>query len=421
MRRAIKFLAPVLGLMLSATVGLLEPMVVNAEIKTIEADGMYVMGDGTKENPAVAKERARDDAKRAASEKASVYVESLSEVQRGQVTQDVIRTISSNVLQVQSSDVKVEVAADNALLFHCHIVALVDSDRAMSQLRLDGAELAEATRRNKELEDQISRVNAELATLKDQYAEAKNEAEKSRIREQVRINEQKFEASQLMEKGASLMNSRDFYAAIKTFQEALIGDPDNAIAYYRLGDAYREIKDYDQAVLHYQKALQLAPTYSDAYNNLGFTYELMSNFDEAVRNYRKAVECDDKYAGAYYNLGNIYYRGQDYRQAIENYRRTVELNSRFILAYNNLGLAYENLGELDQAIESFNKAIGNAPDQTGRHFAEFYNNRGTCYQNMQRFEQALADYDKALSIDPNYSEPKLNRDRLSAWLEGRAR
>ena len=61
---------------------------VEAEVKTIEADGMYIMGDGTLESPSVARERARDDAKRAASEKASVYVESLTEVKDGAVTED---------------------------------------------------------------------------------------------------------------------------------------------------------------------------------------------------------------------------------------------------------------------------------------------------------------------------------------------
>ena len=416
MRRSIKKWALALGLTCATMSGVIVPSTADAEIKNIEADGMYIMGDGTKENPAVAKERARDDAKRAAIEKACVYVESLTEVRKGLVTEDVIRTVSSNVLQVKSSDINVEVAEGNALIFHCHVVALVDSDPVMGQLRLDGAELAEATRRNKELETQVEKVNAELSALKEQYADATSEAEKDQIREQVRLNEQKFEARQLLEQGNDLMKTRDFYAAIRSYREALIADPSNSIVCYRLGDAYREIKDFDSAVSHYRKALQLDASYADAYNNLGFTFELMKNFDDAVLNYRKAVECDDQYAGAYYNLGNIYYRNRDYRQAIDNYRRTVEINDRFIVAYNNLGLAYENLGEFDKAIDSFTQAIENAPDKSGRNFAGLYNNRGTCWQRMERFDEALSDYSKAIEIDPDYAEPRGNREQLSAWL-----
>ena len=366
----------------ASTFGLFNPTTVEAEVKTIEADGMYVMGDSTLENPGVAKERAREDARRAASEKANVYVESLTEVQNGVVTDDVIRTISSSIMQIQSSDVTIEVIEDNALLFRCRLIALVDSDLVLSQLHSDGAGLAEAARQNKELEDQIAKVNAELATLKDQYAEAKNEAEKVQIREQLKLNERKFEANRVMERANEQLRSRDWSSAIASYQDVLALDP----------------------------------AYSAAYNNLGFAYEQTNNPDAAIGNYRKAVEYNDKYADAYYNLGNVYYRNGNYRQAIENYRRTVELNAQFIMAYNNLGLAYGNLNEYDKAIESFTRALENASDKTGRRFAELYNNRGTCHQNMKRFEEALSDYDKALEIDPNYEEPKLNRDRLKAWL-----
>ena len=371
------------ALMLS-TIGLIEPTVADAEIMTIEADGMYIMGDGALESPGVARERARDDAKRAASEKASVWVESLTEVQQGNVTEDVIRTISSSVLQIQSSDVVIEVAEGNALIFRCHLIALVDSAQAMSQLSGDGTELAESARRNKELEDQISKVNAELAALKNDYAEAQNEAEKERIREQVRINEQKFEANRLMEQGNEQMRAQDFNAARQTYMEAVALDP----------------------------------TYSAAYNNLGYLYEQLGDIDGAVHNYRKAIECDGNYADAYYNLGNIYFRDKDFRRAIDNYRQTVGINNQYLAAYNNLGLAYANLSEFDKALESFTKAIDNAVNRSGRQFAELYNNRGTCYQSMQRFEEALADYARALEVDPDYAEPKLNRDRLRAWLNG---
>ena len=378
-----KLRASALAMMLTAsTFGLIEPATVEAEVKTIEADGMYVMGDGTLENPGVAKERAREDARRAASEKANVFVESLTEVQNGVVTADVIRTISSSIMQIQSSDVKIEAIEGNALVFRCHLVALVDSDMVLSQLNSDGTQLAEAARQNKELEDQIAKVNAELATLKDQYAAAKNEAEKGEIREQLKQNEQKFKANQVME---------------------------------RANDQLRSL-DYSSAIASYQEVLTLDPSYSAAYNNLGFAYEQTNDLKAAIGNYRKAVENDARYADAYYNLGNVYYRNGDYRKAIDNYLRTVEINDQFIMAYNNLGLAYGNTKKFDKALESFTKAIENAPEKTGRRFAELYNNRGTCYQNMRRFDEAIADYDKALEIDPNYEEPKLNRDRLKAWL-----
>lgn len=55
----------------------------SAERLTIEATGTYTIGDGLDENISVAKDRAKTDAMRNASEQASVFVESLSVVQEG--------------------------------------------------------------------------------------------------------------------------------------------------------------------------------------------------------------------------------------------------------------------------------------------------------------------------------------------------
>ena len=55
----------------------------HAEKIIIVADGYSIMGDGPEENPAVAQERARKDAKRAASEKAG----GITEVKNGLIRQ----------------------------------------------------------------------------------------------------------------------------------------------------------------------------------------------------------------------------------------------------------------------------------------------------------------------------------------------
>lgn len=404
------------GLVCALSAGLCIPPNAEAEIRTIEADGLYIMGDGTKENPAVAKERAREDAKRAAGEKASVYVESLSEVKNGHITEDVIRTVSANVLEVQKSDITVEVAEGNALFFRCHIVAKVDSGRVAAELGQDGQELAESARRNKELETQVAQVNAELDSLKDAYAKAMNEREKEKIRAQVKANEQKFAAAQLLEQGNIFMREQNFPAASEAFKEALSANPDEPIAYYRLGDACRMMKAYGSAVANYQKAIDLNPDYADAYNNLGFTYEQMGAYGEAFNNYQKAIECDAGYANAYYNLGNNCFRLQHYQEAIENYRQAINIDSRYIMAYNNLGLAYSGLKAYDKAIESFTKAINEAAGRSNVDLAKLYNNRGTCYQQTERFTEASADYAKAAELDPDYTEPRTNQEQLETWL-----
>lgn len=348
MKKLLNAQAFALSLALAALIGLIEPTPTDAEIKTIEASGMYIMGDGPAENFSIARERARENAKRAAVEQAGVYVESISEMHMSELTRDEIRTVSSNVLQIQSSEVSVEVGEGNSLIFRCHIVALVDSERATDQLTRDGAELDDAVRRNKELEARLSGVNAELISIKQQYASARSEAEKDLIGARLKRNEQKFEADRLTEQGNELMRNRNFDAAIRSYNEALNFDPNDALIAYRLGNAHRELGNYAQAVTCYREALSLDAAYADA--------------------------------------------------------------------YNNLGLAYSNLEDYVRAIKSFTRALDNSPDRSSRSFAELHNNRGTCYQLLGRFDEAIEDYARALEIDPGYSEPRVNLERLKAWL-----
>ena len=86
-----------------------DPVAAYAEVKIVEADGYYIMGDGPEENQAVAKERAQAYAKRAASEQAGIYVESIYEVKMSKLTRDEIRTISANVMEVQETEITPEV------------------------------------------------------------------------------------------------------------------------------------------------------------------------------------------------------------------------------------------------------------------------------------------------------------------------
>ena len=92
-----------------------------AEVQTVEADGYYIMGDGLDENQAVAKERARANAKRVASEQAGLFIESISEVKGGKLSKDEIRTIASTVLQIKSDSVNLEVENED---FNDHVEKL---------------------------------------------------------------------------------------------------------------------------------------------------------------------------------------------------------------------------------------------------------------------------------------------------------
>lgn len=107
-----------------------------AEVVEISASGTYLVGDSPDENFALAKDRARLEAKRLAAEKAGVYVEAYSKVNNLQLAQDEIHTFTAKVLKIKSEEFTVTTREDKYIVFTCTIVADVDTDNInMAQLK----------------------------------------------------------------------------------------------------------------------------------------------------------------------------------------------------------------------------------------------------------------------------------------------
>ena len=122
----------------------------------IEADGVSMMGDN--DTPKSARDAARNEAMRAATERAGVYIESVSEVQDYALTRDEIRTVAAAVLRVLDEQITPELVGD-AWRYRVHLVCSVDTDGIdLAALARDKAELARLTRER----DALQRENNDL-------------------------------------------------------------------------------------------------------------------------------------------------------------------------------------------------------------------------------------------------------------------
>ena len=93
-----------------------------AQKYNIVAEGSYTVGD--RDTREVAKKHAVQDAMRIAVEKAGVYVESYSETQNYQLTQDQVRTIAAGVVKVLDESIDF---VDNGNICRATIYASVDT------------------------------------------------------------------------------------------------------------------------------------------------------------------------------------------------------------------------------------------------------------------------------------------------------
>ncbi len=433
-----------------------------ANQKIIEADGYYTVGDGLDENFSIAKERAKYKAMQNASEQACVFVESISMAQAGKLSQDEIRTISANVLQLnENPKYSTETAAAGTVIrIHCHVTVVVDDSNVLAILKQDKKELDEAVEHNKELEKEIARINRENEELKVKFATARSDEEKQKLREQSKENDKDFQAALYYEIGNQMMSQKDrntnnynYNGAIENYLKSLSINPNQYSVWNRLGGVYFVIGNCEKAVECYTKAISINPKEFKAWIILGISYKRLGKYDKAIDCYNKAISKNSRDSTAWHNMGSSYKAMGNYKKAIECYNRVLEIDpksnyvwSQLARVYSKLGNRrkaiscyiketkqnpfingkpyktggkdvwfelgneYSNVGEQQKSIECYTKAI-----ETDPNFAAAYNNRGSCYENIRDYKNAKADYNKAYELNPNNQIIAQNKKRSQKW------
>jgi len=243
-------------------------------------------------------------------------------------------------------------------------------------------------------------------------------------------------------------------SAIAVFQRALERDPNYALAYAGLGEAYwrryeitRDAQwvdkariaceravalqsnqsqphaclgmvetgtgKYEQAVAEFQKALQLEPTSDAAYSGLAAAYERLGKPEEAEKNYRQAIAQRPKYVAGYNWLGGFFLRHGRSPEAAQMFSQVVSLAPDSFVGHSNLGITYLLEGKYAEAIPLLERSIAIRPTAQAR------SNLGTAYFQLRRYSDAARIYEQAVKLDERNSEVWGNLGDSYYWAPGR--
>jgi tetratricopeptide (TPR) repeat protein len=89
--------------------------------------------------------------------------------------------------------------------------------------------------------------------------------------------------------------------ALGTYEQAILLDPDMALAHHGRGNVLREVGRADEALAAYERASQLDPGLAPAHNGRGFMLQTLGRYHEALEAYEQAIECDPGFAFAWQN------------------------------------------------------------------------------------------------------------------------
>jgi len=211
------------------------------------------------------------------------------------------------------------------------------------------------------------------------------------------------EAYQLYLRGRFFWNKRtgqNLNKAADYFTQAIAADPNYALAYVGLADAYVLMPFYGAgapqdsfpkakaaaekaleldnslaeahtsmaqvfcyhlelypAVGEFERAIELNPNYPTAHQWYGSSaLTALGQFYNAIAEVKRAIELDPLSLVINTDLGNTLYRARRYDDAITQMRKTLEMDPGFYYTHWNLGSALAAKGALGPAIEEYHKA-----------------------------------------------------------------
>jgi eukaryotic-like serine/threonine-protein kinase len=124
--------------------------------------------------------------------------------------------------------------------------------------------------------------------------------------------------------------------------------------------------DWTGAEKEFQRAIGLNPNYATAHQWYGIILWNTGRLDDAMKEERRALELDPLSTIINRNVGDVFLFQHKYDQAIAQYKKTLEIDPTFGSAVNNLALAYAHKGMYPEAIAEFQKGTGGAaPPATG--------------------------------------------------------
>ena len=229
--------------------------------------------------------------------------------------------------------------------------------------------------------------------------------------------------------------------AIDSFEDAIRKDPNFALAFAGLADAYvvpanrvppseampkakaaamraieiddnlaeahtslgRVLQVYDwnwsAAEKEFKRALDLNPRYAVAHQWYGGFLERTGRLDEGIAERKQALELDPLSTIASFELGQAYYFARDYDQAAAQLQKTLDLDPDFPAAVQYMPLVYVQKGMFELAIAKLKEAPESAElDSTGMP--------GYIYSVVGRKQEARAMVSKLIGLrDQQYISP----------------
>lgn len=226
--------------------------------------------------------------------------------------------------------------------------------------------------------------------------------------------------------------------AISLMQEAIRLEPNTAVSYYYIGEAYRFKGDIASAIDSYNLALQKDPQFGAAYVGLARGRLQIDPGANVLPLLDEAIRFDPNFGEAYLERAKVELRDNEIQDALRDLQNADRLLPNSPLVYYTLAQAQQKQGEFDLALEAAKRAneldksnipvyllLGQLYAQTGDNVkagevltiylkynegdVDAFMLNGKIQFNNGEYEEAIRTMNQVLSIDRNRREAYLYR------------
>jgi TolB-like protein/Tfp pilus assembly protein PilF len=322
---------------------------------------------------------------------------------------------------------------------------------------------------------ELSRAQEELASaISDKLQLSAGSADRARLAKRPTDNS---EAYQLYLQGRYFWNQRTrsgIKKSIELFQQAIEKDPNFALAFAGLADAYNfsnilgvsapkqtspeakaaatkailldpqlaeahsalgQVKshydfDFPGAQTEFLKAIELNPNYANAHLLYAGGYLTpMGRHAEAIAEMKKALELDPLSLPLNNYMGNTYLYAGDYEKSLQQFQHTIDLDPTFPLAHFFFASLLVEMGRYEEAIKETQRGellLGASPEEAGAAATEFRKAlqdggpKGYWQKDLEMtldaHKQAGAEYSAAIDLAGAYTRAG-DKENAFKWLE----
>ncbi len=276
-------------------------------------------------------------------------------------------------------------------------------------------ELVEVQKNRVILSEQYQRRQAELVSLQSEIAKDVSAKLSPRLSgtDETKVSKQATTdpaAYQAYLRGRYYWNKRtgeNMYKAIEQFQTAIDRDPNYALAYSGLADAYALLPDWasdappdsrSRAEAFARKAIDLDGQLAEPHATLGQLHYSKWQWAEAETQYKRAIEINPNYATARHWYSVLLYALARKEEGHAMITRAHEIDPMSSIISQNFAQMLEMKGDHQAAIEVCQKIIELDPNFPGGHFTI-----GWLYLKSGRNDEAIAEFQKSVELGNRHS------------------